>query len=71
MHRGAAFGVSGHYQVLHDQLYLARAGATDEEIIARQRQLETAYRSFMFLGITYRFGSINNNIVNQRFGGGF
>ena len=69
--RGFSFNVDGNYQILHDQLYLPREGATDEEIIARQRQLQTSYRYFLFLGITYRFGSINNNIVNQRFGGGF
>lgn len=68
--RGFSLRVDGNYSVLHDQLFLPRAGVTDEEIIARQRQLETSYRYFMALGITYRFGSINNNIVNQRFGGG-
>jgi hypothetical protein len=67
--RGFSFNVDGNYQVLHNQIYLAAAGASDEEIIARQRQLQTAYRYFLFLGVTYRFGSINNNIVNQRFGG--
>jgi hypothetical protein len=69
--RGFSLNVDGNYQVLHDQLYLPRAGATDEEIIARQRQLETSFRYFVAVGFTYRFGSINNNIVNQRFGGGF
>jgi hypothetical protein len=67
--RGFSFNVDGNYQLLHDQLYLARSGASDEEIIAQQRQLQTSYRYFVFLGITYRFGSINNNVVNQRFGG--
>jgi hypothetical protein len=69
--RGFSFNVFGDYSVLHDQLYLPRAGASDEEILARQRQLETTYRYFVAVGITYRFGSINNNIVNPRFGGGF
>jgi len=69
--RGFSFNVNGDYSVLHDQLSLPRAGASDEEIIARQRQLESSYRYFLQVGITYRFGSINNNIVNQRFGGGF
>jgi hypothetical protein len=67
--RGFSFYVFGDYSVLHDQLYLPRAGASDEEIIARQQQLATTYRYYMGLGITYRFGSINNNIVNSRFGG--
>ena len=69
--RGFSFNVNGDYSVIHDQLSLPRAGATDEEIIARQRQLQSSYRYFLSVGVTYRFGSINNNIVNQRFGGGF
>ncbi len=67
--RGFSFNVDGNYQVIHDQLFLPGGGATDEEIIARQQQLQTSFRYFMFLGVTYRFGSINNNVVNQRFGG--
>ena len=67
--RGFSLNVDGNYQMLHDQIYIAKRGASDEEIIARQRQLQTAYRYFVAVGITYRFGSINNNIVNQRFGG--
>ena len=69
--RGFSFNVFGDYSVLHDQLYLPRQGASDEEIIARQQQLATTYRYFVGMGITYRFGSINNTIVNARFGGGF
>jgi hypothetical protein len=67
--RGFSLSVDGNYQVLQDQLYLPRRGASDEEIIARQQQLQTSYRYFLSLGVTYRFGSINNNVVNQRFGG--
>ena len=68
--RGLSLRLNGSYQVLHDQLYLRLGQASNEEIIARQRQLATAYRYFLFTGITYRFGSINNNVVNPRFGGG-
>lgn len=68
--RGLSLRLNGSYQVLHDQLYLRLGQASNEEIIARQRQLATAYRYFVFTGITYRFGSINNNVVNPRFGGG-
>jgi hypothetical protein len=68
--RGLSVRFEGSYQILHDQLYLALGEASDEEIIARQRQLGTSYRYFLFGGITYRFGSINNNVVNPRFGGG-
>lgn len=68
--RGLSVRLNGNYQLVHDQLYLKRGEATNEEIIARQQQLQTSYRYFVSAGITYRFGSINNNVVNTRFGGG-
>jgi hypothetical protein len=68
--RGLSLRFNGSYQVLHDQLYLRLGEASNEEIIARQRQLATSYRYFLSMGFTYRFGSINNNVVNPRFGGG-
>ena len=68
--RGFSFRIDANYQLIHDQLYLSRGEATNEEIIARQQQLQTSYRYFAFVGLTYRFGSINNNVVNPRFGSG-
>ena len=68
--RGLSLRLDGSYQIIHDQLYLPLGGASDEEIIARQCQLATSYRYFVSMGFTYRFGSINNNVVNPRFGGG-
>jgi hypothetical protein len=60
---------NANYQWLRDQLYLSAKGATAEQILLRQRQLETSYRYFYNIGIQYRFGSIFNNVVNPRFGG--
>jgi hypothetical protein len=69
--RGLSVNFDGEYESIHDQIYLSQGEATDEEIIARRRQLATGFRYFMFVGITYRFGSINNNVVNPRLNGGF
>ena len=66
--RGLSIGVSGDYSAVHDQLYLPAAGATQQEILVRQRQLATQYTYFVSYGITYTFGSIFNNVVNPRFG---
>lgn len=68
--RGFSVRVAGNYSWIRDQLFIAAGGATDEEILLRQRQLETSYRYFTSFGIEYRFGSIFNNVVNPRFGGG-
>ena len=51
---------------IHDQLSLVRGDATDSEVIARRRQLGTAYQYYTSFGITYRFGSIFNTVVNDR-----
>jgi hypothetical protein len=68
--RGFSVFVTANYQWVRDQLYLSAAGATSEQVLLRQRQLETSYRYFYNFGIEYRFGSIFNNVVNPRFGGG-
>ena len=66
--RGFSIRVSGNYSWIGDQLYISAGDLTEEQILLRQRQLETNYRYFTSFGITYRFGSIFNNVVNPRFG---
>ena len=66
--RGFSIRMSGNYSWIRDQLFVAAGGATDEQILLRQRQLETGYRYFTSFGIEYQFGSIFNNVVNPRFG---
>ena len=67
--RGFSVRLGGNYSWIRDQLYLGAAGATEEQILLRQRQLGTSYQYFTSFGIEYRFGSIFNNVVNPRFGG--
>jgi hypothetical protein len=68
--KGFSFNVWGSVARTRDQIFLPRAGATAEEILVRQRQLATGYRYSMNFNISYSFGSITNNVVNPRFGGG-
>jgi hypothetical protein len=67
--RGFSFNVSGGYSRVRDQLAIAKRNLTEEEILLRQRQVATNYSYYGYFGISYRFGSIFNNIVNPRFGG--
>jgi len=67
---GLSLDIFGDYGRIHDQLSLEKGGATQEEILLRQRALETGYRYFVSVGLSYTFGSIYNNIVNPRFGSG-
>jgi hypothetical protein len=66
--KGFNFNVSGSFSSIHNQLYLPRRGATDEEILTQQRRLATNYSYFVFTGLSYTFGSVLNNVVNPRFG---
>jgi hypothetical protein len=67
--QGFSVNVSGNYSWIRDQLYIEAGDLTDEEVLLRQRQLATSHRWFTSFGISYRFGSIFNNVVNPRFGG--
>jgi hypothetical protein len=66
--RGLSLNLFGYVSLLRDQLYLAKGGATDEEVLLRRRQLATSYQYFLGAGLSYTFGSIYNNVVNPRFG---
>ena len=49
------------------QIHLPLNGATYEEIILRQKELESNYFYYINIGLSYTFGSMKNNIVNPRF----
>jgi hypothetical protein len=64
--RGLALEVRGDAAKVNDQLYLPRGGASDEEVLTRQRALATAFRVGGAVGLSFTFGSIFNSIVNPR-----
>jgi len=64
---GLSFNIFTSAQLIRDQLYLPKEGATPQEVLTRRRQLASGYRLFTFFGISYRFGSKLNNFVNPRF----
>lgn len=68
--QGLSIEVGGQLAFIHNQLNLPKGDADLEEILLRRRQLETNYRGGVDFGLRYRFGSIYNNVVNTRFGGG-
>lgn len=67
--RGLFLTLSGDGSLIRDQIFLARGGASDEDILLKLRRLATNYRYGLRVGITHSFGSIYNNVVNSRFGG--
>lgn len=68
--KGFSFFVSGEYNRIRDQIGLRKGAASTEDILLRLKQLATGYSYDMNFGFSYSFGSIFNNVVNTRFGGG-
>jgi hypothetical protein len=68
--KGFSVNMFGSVQLIRDQLYLPKAGASHDDVLLQRRQLETGYSYFVGAGLSYTFGSIFNDIVNPRFGGG-
>lgn len=68
--RGLALEIGGSASRIRDQLSLPRRGATPEEVLLRVRELQSGYEAQLFVGVSYSFGSIFNNVVNPRFGRG-
>jgi hypothetical protein len=66
--RGLSLDLDGSASRIRDQLSLPRRGATPEEVLLRLRELQSSYQVDFSVDLTYRFGSIFNNIVNPRFG---
>ncbi len=54
--------------LIHDQIYLAKGDASQEEVLTRVRQFASNFEFNTWFGINYRFGSNLNNFVNPRFG---
>ena len=69
--RGFNLNGFGSYDMIRDQFNLAKKDFTPEEILTRSFQRGTGFRYFAFFGVSYTFGSIFNNVVNPRMGGGW
>lgn len=54
-------------RLIHDQLYLPKGDASLEDILLKRRKLATTYELSGRIGFRFTFGSIYNNLVNERF----
>ncbi len=64
--RGLSVFLGAEAQLIHDQLFLPAGGASLEEVLLRRRQLATNFEVAVEAGIRFTFGSIFNNVVNER-----
>lgn len=67
--RGLNLNLSGNAELIRDQLYISGEDLDVDDILLRRRQLETAYQYRFNVGLSYRFGSSFNNVVNRRLEG--
>ena len=67
--RGLSVNARGNVGWVQDQIYLSADGATDEEVLLRLQQQSTDFNYGMQIGFSVQFGSIFNNVVNNRFNG--
>lgn len=68
--RGFSFSIHGSVERIQDRISVPLATASVEDVLLRRRQLQTDYSYYTFLSFNYTFGSVFNNVVNPRFGGG-
>ena len=67
--KGFKFGIGGNYDITRNLIQLSKAGATRDEVLLQQRQLNSQYSYFFGVGISYQFGSKFNNFINPAFKG--
>lgn len=68
--RGLSLRLEVDYSLVNDQITLPKGDLDEEEVFLRRRDLATSYDFSAEVGLSFSFGSIYNNIVNPRLGGG-
>jgi hypothetical protein len=62
------FDIEWRVSMIHDQIFLARGGASFEEVLLRRKRLETRWDYSLEFGFGYSFGSLRSKVVNPIFG---
>lgn len=65
--RGLSLNLRGEMEWIEDQLFVSAEGLTDEDILLGRFTRPTDYKYRFSVGFTFEFGSIYNNVVNNRF----
>jgi hypothetical protein len=68
--RGLDLNVGASYSRVRDQVFLPGGDLTDEERLLELQTQQTDFEKSLNFGFSYQFGSIFNNVVNNRFPGG-
>ena len=65
--RGLNLNVGASYSRVRDQVFLSGGDLTDEERLLELQTQATDFEKSLNFGFSYQFGSIFNNVVNNRF----
>jgi hypothetical protein len=65
--RGLNLNVNGEVSWIRDQLFIPAEEVSDEEILLERRRLASNFDWDFGVGFSFQFGSIFNNVVNNRF----
>jgi hypothetical protein len=66
--RGLDWNLGGSVSRIRDQLYIPLEDLSDEDVLLGRLELPTDARLSLNTGFSFTFGSIFNNVVNNRFG---
>ena len=68
--RGLDLNVGASYSRVRNQLFLSGEDLSDEQRLLELQTQQTDFQKSLTFGLSYQFGSIFNNVVNNRFPGG-
>jgi hypothetical protein len=68
--KGLSLQIDGGVAHINDQLNLRKGDISEAQRLLKLTEIATKYQLEGGIELTYTFGSIYNNIVNPRFGGG-
>lgn len=65
--KGFSLDLFMDFTYIADRINIPKDALTDEEILLGIRQLNSSFSYYSYFGMSYRFGSQVNNVVNTRF----
>jgi hypothetical protein len=64
--KGLSISLGLQAESIHNQRYLPASTLSEEELLLNTRKLPTTFEYSGYVGISFQFGSMYNNVVNER-----
>ena len=65
--KGLNFYTGIYYGITKDRINIPKGDLSVEDILLQNKLRDSNFSLYMYFGISYRFGSASNNVVNTRF----